>query len=155
LNEKLEKKKNNKMKKERQFHLISLMALAQQMRIEFVDILHLFAANVALPWIGFAVAALVQEVERLIRKFDAAKQTLQMSLLAAQYQLGFVACRRDDAVGCRGYDGRRRLLAGRLVVIVVVVVVIVVVRRRQATSSGGSARSIVSASRIAVFTVTA
>lgn len=52
---------------------ILLMAFAQQMRIEFVDIVALFATNVTFPWVAFAVAALVQKVQRLIGEFDSAE----------------------------------------------------------------------------------
>lgn len=58
----------------------SLMTLAQQMRIEFVDIRACFGTNVTFPWIRFAVAALVQEVERLIGKFNATISAQQISL---------------------------------------------------------------------------
>lgn len=52
-------------------HWLLLVTFAQQMRIEFVDIVALFATNVALPRIALAVAALVQEVQRFVRKLDA------------------------------------------------------------------------------------
>lgn len=41
----------------------SLMALAKKVRVEFVDVAALFAADVALPGVGVAVAPFVQEVE--------------------------------------------------------------------------------------------
>lgn len=56
------------------------MTLAQQMRVEFVDIGACLGAYVALPWIRFTVAALVQEVERLIGELDSAIGTEQISL---------------------------------------------------------------------------
>lgn len=43
------------------------------MRIEIVNIIELFPANITFPWITFAVTALVQKVQRLIGEFDAAK----------------------------------------------------------------------------------
>lgn len=57
------------------------MAFAQQMRVEFVDIRAGLGADVALPWIRFTVTSLVEEVERLIWKLDAAIRTQQISLL--------------------------------------------------------------------------
>lgn len=48
----------------------SLVALAEQMRVEFVHVTALFAADVALPRVGVAVAALVEEVERGVRERD-------------------------------------------------------------------------------------
>lgn len=47
------------------------------MRIEFVDVAQLFAANVALPGITFAVAALVQEIQCFVGELNAAKQARQ------------------------------------------------------------------------------
>lgn len=55
-------------------HWLLLVALAQQMRIEFVDVVALFATDVALPRIALAMATLVQEVERFVRKLDATEQ---------------------------------------------------------------------------------
>lgn len=59
----------------------SLVTLAQQMRVEFVHIRAGLGADVALPWIRFAMTALVQEVERLIGKLDAAVRAHEISLL--------------------------------------------------------------------------
>lgn len=56
------------------------MTFAQQVRVELVDVVHLFAANVALPRIALAVTALVQEVESLVGELDATEQALQISL---------------------------------------------------------------------------
>lgn len=53
------------------------MALAEEMRIKLVNVVKLFAANVAFPWITFAVTALMQEVQCLVGELDAAEQTLQ------------------------------------------------------------------------------
>lgn len=47
------------------------------MRVELVDVAALLAADIALPRVGVGVTALVQEIERLIRKCDAAVSALQ------------------------------------------------------------------------------
>lgn len=78
------------------------MTLAQQMRVELVHIVHLFAANVALPRIALAVTALVQEVERLVRELDAAEQTLQVSLSIQSHQVVLRPRRCDHPVGSGG-----------------------------------------------------
>lgn len=49
------------------------MALAQQVGVELVDVAALLAADVALPGVGVAVAALVQEVERGVGERDGAE----------------------------------------------------------------------------------
>lgn len=41
----------------------SLVTLAEEVRVELVDVAALLAADVALPGVGVAVAALVEEVE--------------------------------------------------------------------------------------------
>lgn len=46
----------------------SLVALAQQVGVELVDVAALLAADVALPRVGVAVAALVQEVQGRVRE---------------------------------------------------------------------------------------
>lgn len=65
------------------------------MRVELVKIAALLAANIALPWITLAVAALVQKVQRLIRKRNAAVGALE----AARARIG---------------PGRSRRLASRI-----------------------------------------
>jgi hypothetical protein len=57
------------------------MTLTQQMRIELVDIRTGFRADVALPRVRFTVTALVEEVERLVGKLNAAVCAHQVSLL--------------------------------------------------------------------------
>lgn len=90
-----------------------LVALAQQMRIELVHIAQLLTANVALPRIALAVAALVQEVQRLIGELNAAEQTLQHATPcgAAQRHFGVRTRRCDRSVRC-GRRRRRRRGAG-------------------------------------------
>lgn len=56
---------------------ISLVALAEQVRIELVHIVTLLSADVALPRVAFAVTAFVEEVQRLIGEFNAAEQALK------------------------------------------------------------------------------
>lgn len=80
-----------------------MVALAQQMRVELVHVVHLFAADVALPRVALAVAALVQEVEGLVRKLDAAEQALQISFAVQRNQVVLRSGRRDDPV--RGAGG--------------------------------------------------
>lgn len=57
------------------------------MGIEFVDIVQLFTAYIALPWIALTMATLMQKIECLIGKFDATKQTLQhpFATMTARY----------------------------------------------------------------------
>lgn len=55
----------------------SLVALAQQVGVELVDVAALLAADVALPGVGVAVAALVQEVERGVGEGDGAERAHQ------------------------------------------------------------------------------
>lgn len=43
-----------------------LVTLTQQMRIKFVNVTALFAANVAFPRISVRMAAFVEEIQRLI-----------------------------------------------------------------------------------------
>lgn len=50
-----------------------LMTFAKKMRVEFVYVIALFPADVALPGVGVAVAALVQEVEGGVGKGDGAE----------------------------------------------------------------------------------
>lgn len=78
------------------------MTLAKQMRIEFVHIAQLLTANITFPRITLAVTALVQKVERLIGKFDAAEQTLKHTSTCRTAQRHFrIGPRRcDGAVGC-------------------------------------------------------
>lgn len=78
------------------------MALAEQMGIELVNVVQLLAADVALPRIALAVAALVQKVERLVGELDAAEMAREY-LLAVQLQLALLSRRRDRSVA----DGRR------------------------------------------------
>lgn len=77
------------------------MALAEQMGVELVDVAHLFTADIALPWVALAVAALVEEVQRLVGELDAAEETLQMSFglgSPGQEHVGFRPCGRDRPV---------------------------------------------------------
>lgn len=78
------------------------MTLAQQMRVEFVHVVHLFAADIALPRIALAVTTLVQEVERLVRELDAAEETLQVSLSIQCHQVALWPRRCDHSVGRGG-----------------------------------------------------
>lgn len=68
------------------------------MRIEFVHVVHLFATNIALPRIALAVAALMQEVEGLVRKLDPAEQALQVSLAIQGNEVALWPRRRDHAI---------------------------------------------------------
>lgn len=47
------------------------------MRIELIQITTLLPANIALPWVAFAMAALVKEVQRLIGEGDSAVSALK------------------------------------------------------------------------------
>lgn len=81
--------------------LTSLVALAEQMGVEFVHIAHLLAADVALPRIALAVATLVEEVQRLVGELDAAEQALQVPLRLGspgQEHVGFRSRGRDGTV---------------------------------------------------------
>lgn len=51
----------------------SLVTLAQEMGVELVDVAALFPADVALPGVGVAVAALVQEVQGGVGERDGAE----------------------------------------------------------------------------------
>lgn len=53
------------------------MTLAEQVGVELVDVAALLAADVALPRVGVAVAALVQEVQRRVGERDAAERAHQ------------------------------------------------------------------------------
>lgn len=53
------------------------MTLAQQMRVELVQIAALLPANIALPRVTLAVTTFVEEVQRLIRKRDSTVSTLE------------------------------------------------------------------------------
>lgn len=78
-----------------------MVALAEQMGVEFVDIAHLLAADVALPRIALAVATLVEEVQRLVGELDAAEQALQVPLRLGspgQEHVGFRPRGRDGPV---------------------------------------------------------
>lgn len=79
--------------------LISLVTFAKQVRIEFVHVVHLFAADIALPRVALAVTALVQEVEGLVGKLDAAEQALQISFAVQRNQVVLRSSRGDDPVG--------------------------------------------------------
>lgn len=77
------------------------MAFAEQMRVELVHVVHLLATDVTLPRVALAVAALVQEVERLVRELDTAEQTLQVTLRfhrERQQQIRFLAGGSDGTV---------------------------------------------------------
>lgn len=79
-----------------------LVALAEQVRVELVDVVHLLAADVAPPRIALAVAALVQEVQRLVGELDPAEVAGE-DQLAVEHQIAILAGRRDRPVA----DGRR------------------------------------------------
>jgi len=78
------------------------VALAEQVRVELVHVVQLLAADVAPPRIALAVAALVQEVERLVGELDAAEVAGE-DQLAVEQQVSILAGRRDRPVA----DGRR------------------------------------------------
>lgn len=94
------------------------MALAEQVRVELVDVVHLFAADIALPRIALAVTALVQEVQCLVGELDAAEQALQVPLAVQRNQVALRPRRRDDPVG-RGAHQAGRVRAPRSVIVVV------------------------------------
>lgn len=110
------------------------MAFAQQMRVEFVHIVALFTANVALPRIAVTVTALVQEVERLVGKVDATIQT-QQALFVAQrrHRLRLRPGRCDRAIRCGRHGALHRFrryghgIVADVVVAVRTVVVVVVI----------------------------
>lgn len=78
------------------------MALAQQVRVELVHVVELLATDVAPPRIAVAVAALVQEVQRLVGELDAAKVAGEYQLPVEQ-QIPILSGRGDRPVA----DGRR------------------------------------------------
>lgn len=77
------------------------MALAEQMRVELIDIVELLATDVALPGIALAVAALVQEVECLVGELDATEVACKY-LFAIQQQITLLPSRCDCSIanGC-------------------------------------------------------
>lgn len=81
------------------------MALTEQVRVELVHVVHLFAAYIALPRIAFAVAALVQEVEGLVGELNAAEETLQISFAVQRNQVALRSSRCDDPIGRGGGGG--------------------------------------------------
>lgn len=86
------------------------MTFAQQMRVEFVHIVALFSADVALPRIAVTVAALVQEIERLIGKINATIQTEEALLVTQRrHRLRLRPSRGDGAVRCCGDSALHRL----------------------------------------------
>lgn len=82
------------------------MALAKQMRIELVHIVELLPADVALPGIALTVAALVQEVERLVGELDATEMTGE-NQFPIQLKVALLSGRRDRPIA----NGRRALAA--------------------------------------------
>lgn len=54
------------------------MCVAQKMRIKLIDVSALLPADIALPGVALAVAALVQEVKCLVREPDPAEDALQV-----------------------------------------------------------------------------
>lgn len=81
--------------------LTSLVTLAEQMGVEFVNVAHLLAADVALPRIALAVATLVKEVQCLIGELDSAEQALQVPLRLqspGQKHVSFRSRGRDGTV---------------------------------------------------------
>ena len=75
------------------------MALAQQVGVELVHVAALLAADVALPGVRFAVAALVQEIQRGVRECYSAKRTYERG----RQHGGVAVCWRDHAaLGRRG-----------------------------------------------------
>lgn len=73
------------------------MALAEQVRVELIDIVQLLATDVALPRIALAVAALVQEVECLVGELDATEVACK-NLFAIQQQITLLPCRCDRSI---------------------------------------------------------
>jgi len=69
------------------------VALAEQVRVELVHVVQLLAADVAPPRIALAVAALVQEVERLVGELDAAEVAGE-DQLAVEQQVSILAGRQ-------------------------------------------------------------
>lgn len=86
------------------------------MRVELVHVVHLLAADIALPRIALAVTALVQEVERLVGELDPAEQTLEVSLAVQRDQVVLRARRSYDPIGGGGHQGGR---IGRSVVVAI------------------------------------
>lgn len=75
------------------------MALAQQVGVELVHVAALLAADVALPGVGVAVAAFVQEIQGRVRESYRAKRTYERR----RQHGGVPVCRRDHtALGRRG-----------------------------------------------------
>lgn len=101
--------------------LISLVTLAQQVRIELVHVVQLLAAYVALPRVALAVTALVQEVQGLVGELDAAEEALQVSFSVQRDQVALRPGRCDDSRGvCHERGG---LTQSRTVIIIVVIVI--------------------------------
>lgn len=67
------------------------MALAEQVRVELIDIVQLLATDVALPRIALAVAALVQKVECLVGELNATEVACKY-LFAIQQQITLLPC---------------------------------------------------------------
>lgn len=87
------------------------MTLTQQMRIELVHIRAGFRTDVALPRIGFAMTTLVEEVERLIGKFNAAISAHQIPFLRTRPEndcvvVGAGRCNRTVRGSRRNWFGR-------------------------------------------------
>lgn len=80
----------------------SLVALAQQVGVELVHVAALLAADVALPGVGVAVAAFVQEVQRGVGERDGAEGAHQRR----GQQRGLAQRGRDHAALGRGRPGR-------------------------------------------------
>lgn len=80
----------------------SLVALTQQVGVEVVDAAALLAADVALPGVGVAVAALVQEVQRRVGERDGAERAHQR-----RRQQRRLAVRRRDHAALRRRRARR------------------------------------------------
>lgn len=67
------------------------MALTQQVGVELIHVAALLAADVALPGVGVAVAALVEEIQRGVRECYRAKRTYERG----RQHGGVSVCRRD------------------------------------------------------------
>lgn len=82
----------------------SLVALAQQVGVEVVHVAALLAADVALPGVGLAVAALVQEVQRGVGERDGAERAHERR----RRQRRLAVRRRDHAALRRRSAGLQR-----------------------------------------------
>jgi hypothetical protein len=109
-----------------------LMTLAEQVRIELVEIAALLPAYIAFPGIALAMAALVQEIKGLVRESYPTVAALKATVarigsrrrgrLTSRVRIAIVA----DTVACAASTAAAIIVLAAAIVVVVVVVVVVV-----------------------------